>query len=116
MTSIIIYTKKEKLKHKKNLRNACSFWTFPYYPKKFDEDEDNVLFAYDGFIQGYFDNDFSVVYRNKIPKGAVRFSPRWNKLEKPIPIKHFQGFKYTDEFMEHSLKIERERRFGSQKV
>lgn len=102
MTSIIIYTKKEKLKHKKNLRNACSFWTLRYFPKKFDE-EDNVIFAYDGFIQGYFGNSFSNFYSREVPKNAVRFSPRWYELEKKIPIKSFQGFKYADESIEKML-------------
>lgn len=94
MTAIIIYTKKEKLRHKKNLRNICSFWTLANYPKHFEPDEDRVYFAYDGFIQGYFESDVTPFYSRKIPDNAVVFHPRWYPLEKKIPQKQFQGFKY----------------------
>jgi hypothetical protein len=101
---ILIYTTKERLRHKKNLRNACSFWTFPHYPKKFDEHEDNVFFAYDGRVQGFFDNDFSSFYGRDVPENSVRFSPRWNPIKEGFPVKPFQGFKYLQKRVSDDLR------------
>ena len=95
MVGIIIYTKKKKLRHKKNLRNICSFWKLRYFPKKFEPDEDRVYFAYDKHIQGHFKTKNLIhFYARNIPDTAVIFKPRWHPLETKIPIKNFQGFKY----------------------
>ncbi|MBN2053228.1 hypothetical protein JW756_07020 [Candidatus Woesearchaeota archaeon] len=100
MVGIIIYTTKEKFQHKQNKRVRVAYWKFPAFPKRFDTDdiEEKVFFAYKGLIQGYFTSaeDF-FTYEKPIPTTAVKFYPdSWTELEKKIPIKPFQGFKYAD--------------------
>ena len=102
MTSIIIYTTYEKLKHKLplkgNRRLAVAYWTVSNLPKKFDndEEEDRVYFAYDGFVQGYFETDYIKIYSGKqIPEPSIKFHPpSWTELKEKLPCKPFQGFKY----------------------
>ncbi len=81
-------------------RLAIAYWTVKYMPKKFDNDEieDKVYIAYDGFIQGYFRTDYSPLYQGKrVPEPSIKwYPPSWRELEKKIPIKSFQGFKYAD--------------------
>jgi hypothetical protein len=103
MTSIIIYTTKDKLQHKMG-RLAVAYWTVAAMPKRFDNDneEDKVYFAYDGMIQGYFKTDYSPMYQGeRIPEPSIKwYPPSWKELPKKIPIKPFQGFKYADKVKE----------------
>lgn len=101
MTNIIIYTTPEKLLHKQGkLENDPDYsetgyyvWYFVRMPKDV-EDLDRVYFATRGFIVGYF-------IINEVCRGPDENYIEWNcnswKDIDPIPIKHFQGFKYFKE-------------------
>jgi len=103
--NICIYTTQDKIKHKiatKENRIGVAYWTLANFPKKLDRyDEDNnqkIYFAWDGFIQGYFDYTYNPLYQGKrISDDAVKFDPFFRELKKKIPIKSFQGFKYIKE-------------------
>ena len=110
MTSIIIYTTKEKLLHKQDkLENDSDkgdlgiyYWEFSRFPKKVTN-YDKIYFATDGFIKGYFEIlDMNTPERmgNQDPMGIPSNSISWESKTwediKPIPTKSFQGFKYTD--------------------
>ena len=100
MTSIIIYTTREKLEHKKDKSLVVAFWTLPNMPKDFDNDsEDRIYFAYEGFVQGYFEGDFPRMYSGKeIPEPSIKWYPAsWTELKSKVPTKSFQGFKYARE-------------------
>lgn len=97
MTSIIIYTTKDKLLHKQDKlkydedKSDCGeyYWEFRSFPKKFKLMEDKIYFAVKGFIIGYFEpvdiDSWRIFFESKSWKGI-----------KPIQTKSFQGFKYAD--------------------
>lgn len=91
---IVIYTTPETLNHKKGIGEPFShyFWSLAKCPKKFERG-DKVFFAVKGQIVGYFvSEDFGTA--------GERTEITWNKASwrdvKPIPCKHFQGFKYRN--------------------
>jgi hypothetical protein len=97
MTDIIIYTNPRTLLHK---QDKLSFeedddksevgeyvWSFERGLPKDIQSMDRVLFATQGFIRGFFLIE-EVSYPN-----IVFYSETWKNIE-PIPITHFQGFKY----------------------
>jgi hypothetical protein len=118
MKDIIIYTTPKKLLHKQDKlskeedddksTNGIYYWRFMYLPKEWKDIEKmnnpdiqkesvKIYFATEGFIRGYFellgiewDNcGFDIEFR----------SDSWKDI-KPIPITHFQGFKYADKVSE----------------
>ncbi len=107
MTSIIIYTTKEKLLHKQDkLKNdedksdcGTYYWDFQALPKRLNE-EDKLYFAVKGFIVGYFLIQEILPYGEsyaEVPDNSIIFqSKTWVDLKEPIPTKSFQGFKYAD--------------------
>lgn len=100
MVGIIIYTTKEKFRHKKNVKNAVCYWELKRMPKRFEQDEDFIFFAYEGYIRGYFDPSLGgrTLYQGPdLPKKCIQWDPtNWIDLDVEIAIKSFQGFKYAD--------------------
>lgn len=104
MVDIIIYTNPRALLHK---QDKLSFeedddkseagqyvWKFERGLPKDTTKMDRIFFATEGFIRGFFLIDY-LDYPD-----IVFTSNTWRDI-KPIPIKHFQGFKYlTDELKE----------------
>ncbi len=117
MKDIIVYTTPKKLLHKQDKLSdeedddksnvGIYYWRFNYLPKDWSETEnmnDNeirkrnikIYFATEGFIRGYFivnGIDYNVGY-------DIEFESKSWKDIKPIPITHFQGFKYADKVKE----------------
>ncbi len=93
MASIIIYTKKETLEHKKGADGfEYYFWNLPNPPKWFNKG-DRIYFACDKMVQGYF------ICESFSPEGDEMIlwnKDSWVELEKKIPITSFQGFKYAN--------------------
>lgn len=113
MNNIIVYTTPKKLLHKQDKlteeededksNNGTYYWRFNNLPKSWkDVDHMNnleiekqkvkIYFATEGFIRGYFilsgieeNCGFDVEFK----------SNSWKDIT-PIPITHFQGFKYAD--------------------
>jgi len=112
MVSIIIYTTKEKLLHKKGLQKGEEefsrfYWELKGVPKRLGDSE-RIYFACDGFIQGYFiieDVDYDI-YGCTIEWDKNS----WVELKEKIPTKSFQGFKYADKVQE----LNSEEHFSSQ--
>ena len=98
MTDIIIYTTPEKLLHKQDkLENdedksdgGDYYWEFRATPNTLGCGE-KVYFATKGFIRGFF-----IVEEIDIDYNTIGWNAKTWKDIKPIPIKHFQGFKYAD--------------------
>ena len=110
MTSIIIYTTKEKLLHKQDKlkgdkdKSDCGiyYWEFSRFPKRITND-DKIYFATEGFIRGYFeilDMNTPELFGSQDPMGIPSDSISWKSSSwkdiNPIPCTHFQGFKYAD--------------------
>lgn len=101
----IVYTMPEILEHKKcdgmmNARKFC-YWTLKNYPSRLSNLEDKglkfndvrIYFATKGFIRGYFIlRDVGGI--NHDSNEVTWYSESWRDID-PIPIKHFQGFKYV---------------------
>jgi len=97
MVSIIIYTTEKTLNHKKGLKEGEEditqfYWHLKRCPSKI-EDEDRIYFATKGLIRGsFFISDI-----DDSDECDIEFScESWEDLDKPIPTKSFQGFKYAD--------------------
>lgn len=99
MTSIIIYTTPEKLLHKQGRLKGDPdhsdigeyYWELSRQPKRLQA-SDKIYFATKGTIKGYFEieeldmeDTFQISF----------YADSWKDI-KPIPIIHFQGFKYAD--------------------
>jgi hypothetical protein len=107
MTSIIIYTTPEKLLHKQDKLSFEEddeksevgeyYWELRNPPKGLKElGESKIYFATKGFIRGYFEiEDIEWTDNFKI----FFYANSWKDI-KPIPITHFQGFKYADKVKE----------------
>jgi hypothetical protein len=108
---IIIYTTPKKLLHKQDKlendgdksNNGTYYWRMNRLPKSWQDIagiDDNVrlYFATEGFIRGYFLVD-DILDDNYGGADIVFRSDSWNDIE-PIPITHFQGFKYADKIQE----------------
>lgn len=110
MTSIIIYTTKEKAKRKTGRKGGVAYWTFQGRPRRFEQGEDIVFLAHSGHIQGYFRAEECWCYAGKrIPDNAVKFRPYgWVELDEKVPTKSFQGFKYADKVPELTEIIKKE--------
>ena len=101
MTDIIIYTTPEKLLHKQGkLENDPDYsedgeyyWSFSHMPKGLEEGKSKIYFATKSFIRGYF--IIEEVHADEI----ILYCRTWKDI-KPIPITHFQGFKYADKVKE----------------
>ena len=102
----IVYTMPDTLEHKKrdgrmNAHKFC-YWGLKNYPSRLSELEDNdfefddvrIYFATKGFIRGYFVLR-DVGHINHDSNEVTWYSESWKDIP-PIPIKHFQGFKYAD--------------------
>ena len=96
---IVIYTNPEILSHKKGADgHETYYWEMYRTPKKFKEN-DRIYFATKGFVRGSFiccefhpekdDYGDPVDYET-----IVWDADSWQELEKTIPTKHFQGFRY----------------------
>lgn len=93
---IIIYTTEEKLAHKQGKVKDSDYsdiheyyWLFNRMPKNIDLSS-KIYFATKGFIKGYFEI-LDIEYHSN----EIIFDCRtWKDLNKPIPTKSFQGFKY----------------------
>jgi hypothetical protein len=106
MRDIIIYTIPDKLLHKRDMlendpdksENGYYYWRLRHVPKDWLETEESeearIYFATNGIIQGYFmvDDVQSDTYGYDI---EFHWSS-WRDLDKIIPVKPFQGFKYAD--------------------
>jgi hypothetical protein len=111
MTDIIIYTTPEKLLHKQDkLENDPDksdtgdyVWKLKHLPKYWEElikeSSPRIYFATKGFIRGYFLCDYIDDGFDDYELGFE--SKSWKDIT-PIPIKHFQGFKYADKVPELS--------------
>ncbi len=112
MDNIIIYTTSKKLSHKRDLltkgededksNNGVYYWRFNYLPKSWKDVEQmnnldiqkkevKIYFATEKFIRGYF------ILSGIEPSAGfdIEFkSDSWKDII-PIPITHFQGFKYA---------------------
>lgn len=104
---IIIYTTPEILEHKKKdglaSKGRFCYWTFNKFPSRIDElDGDwngvKLYFATSGFIRGYFTLTYMSGFNIKMNELSWH-SESWEDIA-PIPIKHFQGFKYADKVEE----------------
>ena len=93
MASIILYTKKETLEHKKGADGfEYYFWNLPNPPKRFEKG-DKIYFATDKMIRGYF------VCESFNPDGdemILWHKDSWMELKETIPTNSFQGFKYAE--------------------
>ena len=101
MVSIIIYTTKETLEHKKGLKEGEGdythfYWELPKAPKRLEEGE-RIYFACDGFIQGSF---FISEFNPNDEEMILWNCDSWEELKEKIPTKSFQGFKYADKVQE----------------
>lgn len=93
MASIIIYTTKEKLEHKKGADGfEYYFWNLPNPPKRLEKG-DKIYFATDKLIQGYF------ICESFSPEGdemILWHKDSWVELKDKISTRSFQGCKYAD--------------------
>ncbi len=123
MTSIIIYTTREVLEHKRKdgigKKGCYCYWTFKNKPQKLNRGN-KVYFAFNKKIRGYFKihdicgnrQGLNPPYYFSKEKGKLIsqeesldsrssnveihfFSESWKNI-KQIPTKSFQGFKYAD--------------------
>ena len=106
----IIYTLPETLEHKKRDGRRDDgrfcFWKFSKLPKRIQEDEwsediDGIrmYFATKGFINGYFELQDMGMDTHLMDNEVTFYSESWHDIT-PIPITHFQGFKYADKVEE----------------
>ena len=87
-----------------------AFWNFPRAPKRF-EPGDLLYVVYDGAIRYAFETGNFDVARTKelppvddaeghnppLPKGGIRaWLNDYYEIDPPIPMRGFQGFRYTD--------------------
>lgn len=107
MADIIIYTTPEKLLHKQDkLLNdpdksidGWYFWELNRFPKSI-ELGDRIYFATNGFIRGYFILGQIDYGGEGMGNEALMWESKTWKDIIPIPITHFQGFKYADKVAE----------------
>jgi hypothetical protein len=103
MTSIIIYTNEKALLHKQDklsfeededkATHGEYFWRFERKIKRLNI-KDRIYFAVNGFIKGSF---LVKDIGEDCNSTEIEFlSSSWKDLQKPIPCKPFQGFKYAD--------------------
>jgi len=89
---IVIYTNPVTLYHKKGIDEPHThyFWSLSRRPTKF-KTGNRIYFAIKGHVVGYFVSENFETF-----EGITEIE--WNKNSwtdiKPIPTKHFQGFRY----------------------
>ena len=101
MTDIIIYTTPQVLLHKQgklehdidHSPTGDYYWELARIPKRLKEG-DKIYFATTGHLRGFFKMEEINQW------GQLKFNiSTWKEIN-PIPIKHFQGFKYADSIPE----------------
>ena len=90
---IVIYTTPETLEHKKGADGYEEYyWSLSNPPRKLNVG-DRIFFAVKGNIVGSFEcKEFNPYNEETI----CWHKDSWKELDKPIPTKHFQGFKYRN--------------------